>query len=295
MKAIKDIKENIIQQYYTESVGKLNKSLFPVKDNPTATSLFNKTERLRMALLLVASFLEKTKQESLETLADNLLFGVIDFFSSSSEEKNTIYKNTLFSMIKISEVLDALFVKGKLSIENVAVIKDALIEVQKLFEKTFNETQNEIQLNQADFLAVDGVGLKSILSSSIKDTQNIEDIKDNSIEVTKDKRQNIEVTKDRGHKEPQKTASSTQTTAQPSENIENRKPRLHDIKNVKSRRLQILDTLQIYGALNATEIRAHVKNWSPKTIQRELASMASEGIVKKSGSGRWTKYSINLD
>lgn len=64
-----------------------------------------------------------------------------------------------------------------------------------------------------------------------------------------------------------------------------------DIKR-KSRREAILSVVKKQGEVGIKEISSTVKDCSEKTIQRELISLVSEGVLKKRGERRWSTYAL---
>ena len=58
------------------------------------------------------------------------------------------------------------------------------------------------------------------------------------------------------------------------------------------RRQQILDIIKSKDNLTIKDITEVIKDCSEKTVQRELVSMLSLGLIKKVGERRWSKYSI---
>lgn len=59
-----------------------------------------------------------------------------------------------------------------------------------------------------------------------------------------------------------------------------------------SRRESVLAILREKGPSYIKDISLVIREVSEKTIQRELAALVSEGVVKKEGERRWTTYSI---
>lgn len=65
------------------------------------------------------------------------------------------------------------------------------------------------------------------------------------------------------------------------------------VKNVGySREKVILDSIKEKGEVSVKDISHLIPGVSEKTIQRELVSMVSRGVLKKEGERRWSKYSI---
>ena len=60
----------------------------------------------------------------------------------------------------------------------------------------------------------------------------------------------------------------------------------NDINNSEIQRLEIIRVIK--------EVSNIVPDVSEKTIQRELLNLVSEGVLKKTGEKRWSKYSLKV-
>lgn len=60
------------------------------------------------------------------------------------------------------------------------------------------------------------------------------------------------------------------------------------------RQIKILDIIKDKKLASIKDISDGIKDCSEKTIQRELISMVKNGILKKDGERRWSRYSLNL-
>ncbi|TAL49445.1 hypothetical protein EPN83_00865 [Patescibacteria group bacterium] len=60
-----------------------------------------------------------------------------------------------------------------------------------------------------------------------------------------------------------------------------------------ARRSAIVSLLKRKKEVTVKDVSELVKNCSEKTLQRELLSLVSEGIIKKRGERRWTRYSLS--
>ncbi|MBX4210666.1 hypothetical protein KW783_01715 [Candidatus Parcubacteria bacterium] len=58
------------------------------------------------------------------------------------------------------------------------------------------------------------------------------------------------------------------------------------------RRSIILDLARKNAEITVKDVASVIKNYSEKTLQRELLSMVSEGVLKRSGERRWSRYSL---
>lgn len=60
----------------------------------------------------------------------------------------------------------------------------------------------------------------------------------------------------------------------------------------KKRRAIILKMLEEKGEITVRDVTDVIKNYSAKTIQRELKSMVRDGLLEKHGKRRWTRYTL---
>jgi hypothetical protein len=68
---------------------------------------------------------------------------------------------------------------------------------------------------------------------------------------------------------------------------------IRDIKDIsKNRKEKIVSFLKEHGQSSITDIAKNLPECSQKTVQRELNSMISEGVVKRAGDRRWSAYYI---
>jgi DNA-binding transcriptional ArsR family regulator len=65
------------------------------------------------------------------------------------------------------------------------------------------------------------------------------------------------------------------------------------IKNKNNRQDVILSMLKSGGKLTIKDFAQNIKDCSEKTIQRELLSLVSKGLLKKEGERRWSKYFLS--
>ncbi len=78
---------------------------------------------------------------------------------------------------------------------------------------------------------------------------------------------------------------------------DNKKERIKNV-SVKSRaistnrRVVILDMVAKSGKVTVKEVARQIPDTSPKTLQRELMNLVSEGVLKKEGNKRWTVYTL---
>ena len=71
-----------------------------------------------------------------------------------------------------------------------------------------------------------------------------------------------------------------------------RHQKIADIVLKNERRSTIIKIIKDNGEVGIKDITEAIKNVSGKTIQRELATLVEEGILKKIGNKRWSRYTI---
>jgi len=70
-------------------------------------------------------------------------------------------------------------------------------------------------------------------------------------------------------------------------------PRVYKVATKKTeRRSVILETLKNNKEIGVKDVLIKLPQYSEKTIQRELLKMVSEGILKREGERRWSRYSM---
>jgi len=70
------------------------------------------------------------------------------------------------------------------------------------------------------------------------------------------------------------------------------KGHISDIPSRTVRRDAILGILKTKGPSYIKDVSMLMRGMSEKTVQRELQALAAEGVVKKEGERRWTRYSV---
>ncbi len=66
----------------------------------------------------------------------------------------------------------------------------------------------------------------------------------------------------------------------------------NDTSRVKDRREAIMSAIRNKGQANIKDISTSMRDVSEKTVQRELAALISDGLVRREGERRWSTYSL---
>lgn len=66
----------------------------------------------------------------------------------------------------------------------------------------------------------------------------------------------------------------------------------HKVEKSNSRRNNIVRIIGQKGRVSIKDISSEIKDYSEKTIQRELLALVEEGVLIKEGERRWSSYSL---
>lgn len=104
------------------------------------------------------------------------------------------------------------------------------------------------------------------------------------------KTMNAQIGQDLSYKGHESRTENTKRQHEPNKKYRN--PKELEIVLKSERRSAILNIVKNKGEIGVKDVSLVIKDYSEKTIQRELMSMVSEGILNKNGNKRWSKYSI---
>lgn len=243
--------------------------------------LYKKAEKLSSALYMVTNFIPEN-----ETLRNLLRDKSINIFSEivhlqklslvhykalrtndSIESRYNSLQTILSGITEIISFLEILNSSGLISEMNFMILRKEYIELGTLIKNRKDDIAESDTRLKDDFFEVPDLYKTYTLrqgetkEKTIKDT--IYQIKD----TIKDK------------KETQKIKTH---------------PRVIKTANIRhsNRRNSILELLQNKAVITIKDTVDAIKGCSTKTIQRELLSLVSEGILKKKGERRWSTYSL---
>ncbi len=278
MAAIKDkslLKNKAVNEYFNDSdIVFTNANLLKnAGANRLTVLIYKRAQKIKIALLLISDLGDNEEFKRLSEIAESFLSKIIDLLSGTNGYKK-LFPLILADSLKVFEVLDHLYFKGVLNNNNLRVVKKAISSLLDLISENASALfYGDIVFNDYDFNA-NSLDLKTEDRAGIKDNLNTDKGHLKDIENTiKDKKETI---KDKVDK---------------SREIK-RLPSLNSLNNSRSRRMQIIDLLQMHSSLSLKDISAQFPDWSSKTIQRELSSMCKDGVLEKEGEKRWTRYSL---
>ncbi|MDP6527412.1 MAG: hypothetical protein QF858_00840 [Candidatus Pacebacteria bacterium] len=237
-----------------------NKSSFnvdPFGENKACIFAYQKAERISVAIHLVTNFVPEGEPVR-NVLRDKSISVLSDILTLRGGLRSTGSENVNGIIAKLYEIVSLLTVvqsSGHISAMNLDIIKN---ECNSLcaFLREVEDMEGSESLNlPVAFFKVYSEPLTMFKGQKVKDTQ-------------------------KSFKEP--VTSKGQ--------VKERIPRAS--KGHGKRRDAILALFGEKERINVKDAAVAIPDCSEKTLQRELVSMVSEGILKKEGERRWSTYSL---
>ncbi len=255
---------------------------------------YKKTEKILAALYLVTNFLpnQEPLRWEVRELGLNLLSSVMslkDALPSQKDELCTMIKTIVLEMISLLEIA---YFAGFISAMNFEVLKGEFVVLLGSVSVTKQSLESFVLPNNffVDNTSISGGNSISTdysrapLADNFDRSIRANNIKDNSfIGVSTLSKNNSSQNFHKGQ--------NNKKTATP--NIFSEKKTYGSVLIKKtSRQTVIIDLLKKKKEIMIKDVSAVIKNCSEKTLQRELLSMVEQGILKKEGERRWSKYSL---
>ncbi len=269
----KDIKDNML-----ENKGK-NLNLPANLAVIHKQSLIKKAEKISAAVFLVTNFLND--QEPIKWSIRKATLKTISAITKAFSNDFLIKKNALNeardSIIEMSSLIEVSSLSGMVSNMNASVLLKELGDILGAVDREENSGYKPkgSKIPRDFFLIDEDNGL-----STGEDFNDFQKQIPEEILVKNIKDKNI----------------NTHTHIQLSQNKLVQKAKEYGSVAIKRNKRQsfIIQVLKKKKDLTIKDISVIFHDCSEKTIQRELASLVSEGVVIKDGERRWTKYSLAL-
>jgi len=254
MNYLKDIKINLISTTQDE------------------TSFLNeRIEKITVAIYLVTDFIKDSDPLKFQIRKKSLeLMSFIKSFCLLKKEISL--KENIYSTI--SEI------KFLLELSNFAKdISDMNYSI------LINEYKKIVNFLEGEKTSGDLVTLENLFKEDFRQVDEKNSVKDNSIENLKD------IKKSKGHQISKKNLKDNNTNK--NKMSFKKKETKRKTSTIKlDRKKQILNFIKDNKEVSIKDISRVIKTCSEKTIQRDLMNMMKEGVLKKEGKKRWSKYLI---
>jgi hypothetical protein len=226
--------------------------------------IYKKTEKLITALYLVTNFIKDIEpiRSKIRNQGVNLLSLHMSFMNASLTDRSSAMKAYEMQIIEILSLCDIARHSALISEMNFSILKrefESVLDMMVIeYKNLFNEDTSTLPSAFFDIAPV---------------PMNLEQKKD----LHTKKFGNTEIS--------QKTSSSIGETGD-----KEKKMYVAVVEKKNSRRESILSILMKGQGLGVKDFSAVIPDCSEKTIQRELIDMVKEGVLRKEGERRWSRY-----
>ncbi len=239
--------------------------------------IFKKLEKISAALYLVSGLLKDNEPIKWELRERGITILLSSLVLNNLEplDKNTAVQSLFSTSLEIISLLNLALLSGIISPMNHGILKNELEStIELLREKVFEQTAKAGYILSDTFFKTDTISTaQESKFKSIIEPQSGKSFKVGSVESSR-------------------TESDSKANTQSSNSI--KAPHINTpIKDKKNdRRDSIIALLQKKSDLTIKDFTEQISNCSAKTIQRELTNLIEEGVVKKEGERRWSRYSL---
>ena len=247
--------------------------------------IYKKSEKIASALHLVSSLLkdiEPIKWEIREK-GVQLLFASLSLSSIEPTDRNGSVQSFFSESFEIISLLRVAHISGLISSMNFQVLKSEIESVVSLLKsKVFDDAA------KAGYVLSDSFFKTDLLAFKPSENNNSSERKDTLLSKN-NLPHNQAVSAHASQADSQGNKTKIDTKVSPLGNKE-----FGVVKDKKdTRKVAILDLLKSGNHLTISDFLQSIKGCSAKTIQRELLELVVQGIIKKEGERRWSRYSIN--
>ena len=256
----------------------INMSVSPFGQNRAAEIAYSKAERLVLATHLVTNFVPENEpvRENVRYMSQDLLPLVMGLRDGLRSAGPNHISEVSAHLRKILSLLDVLHASGFLSNMNLEVLKSAYADLARFLRNSEDGVAAEsLELEDEYFMAVTDIPRRGY-SQGQKEI-----VKDKSIKDIP-----------KGHSNGQGEVKDKLEESGPVNKGALRPQSLRARKRVSNRRMAILDIVSKRGPVHIKDIASEIAEVGEKTIQRELAKLVKDDVIKKEGTKRWTTYSV---
>lgn len=266
--------ENLVPQDSLN--GALTKPNFEVSDffkkDKNFIVFHKKIEKLVSAVYLVTNFLDDKESLKWKTrdLASRLLESGILSRSQSFYQKDNSGDKIREMVLEITSHLEVAMFANMISPMNFSILKREFYLILELLRDLENKSRQNNSSFPKDFFVENGTVDSEEGGELISRTNQNNSLKD----MVQTKR------------EDRSFANQTSRKSLPLKEFGSVSVKKNQRKSI------IINLLKRKKEVMIKDIVGLIENCSEKTIQRELLSLVEEGVIKKSGERRWTKYSL---
>ena len=265
------------------------------EENNTATSfLLKKTEAIIAAIYLLSGLLsdQEPAKWRLRGIGANIIETAVSFFANgiaaeaSSNSSRAIIERDAALLCSYLEVLT----RGRaLSEKNVELVRREIELWAQIFGETLAGGAGKIHEDMETLLAMPPRGQSMLKTSPRSHERQSGSVRPAALQKTRGGSliendaqgmllKNVAVTAPPRHMQPSSL---------------NGKRLVRSSREGEQRRGVILDLVRAKGWVRAKDVARLLPQYSGKTAQRELISLVGEGVLRREGARRWSRYALN--
>lgn len=254
-----------------------NNELSVFIDNPSLSFIHRKVEKISSALHLITNHLSER-----EPLRWNIRKGSLDLikdiflFRNNISKESKFFENFKFKLNELISYLDILSNTGLISSVNYSILKQEIASLLEYLGPDYDLNRNTIsQFNNQFF----GVSIPSPTKASLENKV-IDNLLDTKIYQGQDYKSHLY----KGH-----SGIKDMTFKKAEKDIYKRQ----NDKTSQDRKAIIIAFIKDSKEVTIKDITSFIKDFSEKTIQRDLVSLVKDGILKRKGERRWSRYMLS--
>ena len=244
--------------------------------------LFKRTQSIVSAIYLITGIMTDTEpiKETLRSIGARALVSVSEILSAV-ESGNTLLTRVNKDFLSLSSLLSVASKSGMISQMNASLVNSEIFKLSGEFLKFGDKTGSHSSIleeirNGKGFEYFAGFGSKSARRGNGKDR----------MKVSAGGNSNRGVANTRsGHNVSD--IKNKNVVAVPDHVVSDR---VHGEVELSDRKLLIMDILSDGERKTVGDLSRYIVNTSDKTIQRDLVALVGNGILRREGKKRWTKY-----
>lgn len=258
--------------------------------------LAHKADKISQALFLISNYVShKTMNERLQSVGVDFI--EVSYMLHPFEQETHIYafQNLECITTEAKSLTQSLSIVGVLSHSNKKLLHDEIeLFIKQMKEYVQNLDQQMKERNGVPSPIFDSEFFSGSTAlptpSSLKDKKNIVQEKKLEKDILLSFNKNLE-NDYKGH------SLSLSHESKGHDSIVEKQVKFSktDMVDRMNRKANILSFIRENKAVAIKDILSHIHNCSEKTIQRELNDLVKDGVLKKEGERRWSKYSLLKD
>lgn len=268
---------------------------FFIKDKNFAF-IYKKSEKLLAAVYAVTNLFpeDEPMRWTVRDLSVSFLRQVASLKDKVSLEKENTIRNIQGVVLEITTLFGVASLSGLVSEMNFSILnREFGLLIQNISNSTKTSSQNGFRLTD-DFFGENLPEKEILQDDSVQ--------KGNTVDLSRTDYIGQETIKDKKLNDIEKGTNlnklslrdSTQLYLDQKNFVPKKTEKEIGVVKVKknSRQIAILNIVKRKKEVTIKDISTVIKDYSEKTIQRELSDLVSQGVLKKEGERRWSKYSL---